>query len=117
MKKTVKKDFLTRALSATGDISAKRLTGFLLIIACIVCMIWLTVSEGGTMVVESLLQTSIITGCSLLGLSSVTSIWRKDKKIRIGGDMPDPENNNCKQTHKYQKPSYYEEVTSSKEDN
>lgn len=76
--------FISRALSATGDISAKRLTGFLLILACIVCIIWLTATEGGTDVVESLLQTSIITGCSLLGLSSVTSIWRKGR-IQTGG--------------------------------
>lgn len=85
------KGFLSRALSATGDISAKRLTGFMLILACVVCMIWLTVSEGGTMVVESLLQTSIITGCSLLGLSSVTSIWRKGKKVSVGPDYPPEE--------------------------
>ena len=78
--------FISRALSATGDISAKRLTGFLLILACIVCIIWLTATEGGTDVVESLLQTSIITGCSLLGLSSVTSIWRKGR-IQTGGDQ------------------------------
>lgn len=110
MEKTEKKDFLSRALSATGDISAKRLTGFLLIIACIVCMIWLTVSEGGTMVVESLLQTSIITGCSLLGLSSVTGIWRKDRKIQIGGD-PEPEKHGHPDP-KIRKGTYYEEDSS-----
>ena len=40
------------------------------------CIVYLTMTEGCTSCVEGLLQVLIITSCSLLGLSSITNIWK-----------------------------------------
>lgn len=46
-------------------------------------MIYLVVSEGGSGVVENLLQTAMVMAASLLGISSVTSIW-KGNQVSMG---------------------------------
>ena len=66
-------------LSGTGEVSSKRFSGIITLLISLGCIIYLTVNEGGTTVVESLLQTAMIIAASLLGISSVTSIW-KDRK-------------------------------------
>lgn len=43
------------------------------------------IHEGGTSVVESLLETSLIIAASLLGLSSVTGIFKENHKIEAKG--------------------------------
>ena len=67
-----------------GIISSKRVMGVLTLLVCMGCTIWLVISEGGTQVVENLLQTLMIMAAALLGLSTVTGIWRhgKDKTIK-----------------------------------
>ena len=72
---------LSSTLSGRGHISAKRVTGVWLVILVSFCVVWIMMHEGGTSVVESLLETSLIIAASLLGLSSVTGIFkcRKDK--------------------------------------
>lgn len=76
-------NFFENLASATGTISAKRVTGMFLIVLVMGCVIYLTIKEGGTHVVEDLLQTALIVGCSLLGISSITSIW-KTGKMSVG---------------------------------
>ena len=43
------------------------------------CTVYVTVASTDLDVVENLIQTIIIAACSLLGLSSVTDIWKSDK--------------------------------------
>lgn len=70
------KTYLSEAFSEKGVGSSKRLIGALIIVVALACTVYLTIKEGGTSVVEGLLQTAFILGTSLLGLYSVTSIWK-----------------------------------------
>jgi ABC-type nickel/cobalt efflux system permease component RcnA len=60
-----------------GVISSKRVMGVVVLAVCMLCTCWLVWSEGGTTVVENLLQTLMIMSAALLGISSITSIWKK----------------------------------------
>lgn len=68
-----------------GQISSKRVMGLVMGSVCLGCIIYLTIHDGGTVVVENLLQTTLITAASLLGISSVTGIWRGNS-VKIGDD-------------------------------
>jgi len=63
-------------LSENGVGSSKRLVGSIAMLIALGCIVYLTITEGCTNCVEGLLQVLIITSCSLLGLSSITSIWK-----------------------------------------
>lgn len=86
MENKIKKPNMMREMvsGANGIISSKRVMGVVTLAICLGCTIWLVISEGGTMVVENLLQTLMIMAAALLGISSVTGIWRKgtDKTIK-----------------------------------
>lgn len=73
------REFWREMLSENGNGSSKRLFGGIAILVSLGCIIYLTVTEGCTDCVEGLLQVLIITSCSLLGLSSVTGIWKNGK--------------------------------------
>lgn len=68
-----------------GQISSKRVMGAVMSLVCLGCIIYLSIREGGTLVVENLLQTTLIMAASLLGISSVTGIWRGNS-IKMGDD-------------------------------
>lgn len=68
---------------ANGIISSKRIMGMIVLLVCLGCIIYLVIAEGGTSVVENLLQTAMVMAASLLGISSVTSIW-KGNKVSMG---------------------------------
>lgn len=52
------------------------------------CIVYLTITAGPVMIVENLLQTSLVTGAALLGLYSITSIW-KNGSMSVGGGGKD----------------------------
>lgn len=64
-------------------ISSKRVVGVLMMVIVMSCTIYLVWKEGGSDVVENLLQTAMIISASLLGISSVTGIW-KGNSMKIG---------------------------------
>lgn len=68
---------------ANGVVSSKRVMGMLVLLVCLACIIYLVIAEGGTSVVENLLQTGMVMAASLLGISSVTSIW-KGNQVSMG---------------------------------
>ena len=68
-----------------GQISSKRVMGMIMSLVCLGCIIYLSIHDGGTVVVENLLQTTLITAASLLGISSVTGIWRGNS-VKMGDD-------------------------------
>lgn len=79
-----KSDLREMVSGENGIVSSKRVMGVFVLLICMGCTIWLVISEGGTQVVENLLQTLMIMAAALLGLSTVTGIWRhgKDKTIK-----------------------------------
>lgn len=96
----MKNNWLLSAISAAGCVSAKRLTGLIMIVVALICVIILVCTEGGSETVESLLQTIIIVAASLLGISSITGIW-KGNKIEVSNKCEkQPQNkdheNDCK---------------------
>lgn len=68
---------------ANGIISSKRVMGVIVLTVCMLCTCWLVYAEGGTTVVENLLQTLMIMSAALLGISSITGIWKKGSEKTI----------------------------------
>lgn len=85
------RQFWREMLSENGNGSSKRLVGSVAMLVALGCIIYLTITEGCTSCVEGLLQVLIITSCSLLGLSSVTSIF-KSGKISVSQEKKNEEN-------------------------
>lgn len=83
-----------------GIVSSKRVMGIITLVVCLICVGWLVWSEGGTQVVENLLQTLMIMAAALLGISSITGIWRKGSEKTIKqNDLIDEKfdhDNSCK---------------------
>ena len=71
-----------------GKLSSKRIMGTVVLIICLICTSWLVYKEGGTQVVENLLQTLMVMAAALLGISSVTSIWKKGVTPTEHKDVP-----------------------------
>ena len=69
------RQFMQLAFSEGGVPSSKRVIGGVLVIGVIIAAIILA-SVGGVDFLDGLLQTMLITGASLLGLSSITSICK-----------------------------------------
>ena len=81
------KKFFIEMLSELGadgkmHASSKRVMGAITLVIALVCMVYLTYIDRGTTVVENLLQTSMIMAASLLGISSITGIW-KGNSVKI----------------------------------
>lgn len=101
--KNTKNNMMREMVSGeNGIVSSKRVMGIITLVVCLICVGWLVWAEGGTQVVENLLQTLMIMAAALLGISSITGIWRKgpEKTIKqedLIDDKFDPENpcKNC----------------------
>lgn len=74
------REFWREIFSENGIGSSKRIVGTLSMLVALGCIVYLTITEGCTNCVEGLLQVLIITACSLLGLSSITNIFKQNKK-------------------------------------
>ena len=85
-----KSNFREMISGENGVISSKRVMGVIVLTVCMICTCWLVWSEGGTAVVENLLQTLMIMAAALLGISSITGIWRKGEKTEIKTDTVHP---------------------------
>lgn len=71
------KEFWKQVFSEKGVPSSKRVAGMLMLLVACGCIVTTMIQQGCTECVKDLLQTIIISGMSLLGLSSVTSIFKK----------------------------------------
>ena len=69
--------------SEKGVGSVKRVVGAFITGVSMGCIVYPTITAGPVMIVENLLQTSLITGAALLGLYSITSIW-KNGSMSVG---------------------------------
>lgn len=55
----------------------KSTVGAISMFAVIACVIYLVIAEGGTATVDSLLTTAMIVSATLMGVNSVTEIFKK----------------------------------------
>ena len=60
-----------------GQISSKRVMGIIMCFVCLGCIIYLVMFEGGTLVVENLLQTTLIMAASSNSLYKFFLFWFK----------------------------------------
>lgn len=79
MKNKTTREFIREAFSENGVGSSKRIVGTCILLVALGCTVYLTITGGCTTCVEDLLQTFIIMACSLLGIGSITSIWKNGK--------------------------------------
>lgn len=77
MRAKTAKDILLGAFSENGVGSAKRIVGSFMIVCVMFCTIWSCIKFGMIEPVKSVIETEIITAGALLGITSVTNIWRK----------------------------------------
>ena len=88
MRAKTAKDIFLGAFSENGIGSAKRIVGAFMIVCVMFCTIWSCVKFGMIEPVKSVIETEIITAGALLGITSVTNIWRKKSP------MPDENDKN-----------------------
>lgn len=72
-------DFIKSVLSEDGVPSCKRVCALLSYLSSIAIMIYLSVSTGASQVVETLVQTLIISATALLGIYNVTGIFKSKR--------------------------------------
>lgn len=65
--------------SDNGYLSSKRVLGGIVLMSCLIFIIIQAVREGMTDNLKELFEWLIITSTALLGINSVTSIWRGKK--------------------------------------
>lgn len=80
------KQILREIFSEGQYLSSKRVMGGIMMFGSLCCIIYLTITEGGTSVVENLLQTALIMSGGLMGISSVTGIWKQPKHTTNNND-------------------------------
>lgn len=89
------KEFIQLSFCENGRPSSKRVVGAFMIFVVMIVLVVTLIIHGVTPFVENLAQTALITGASLLGLSSVTSIWKHgDKEITTSTGKDNNENLN-----------------------
>lgn len=71
------KEVIIGAFCENGIGSAKRILGALIIVGVMFCTIWSCVNYGMTDNNKSVVETEIITAGGLLGITSITNIWKK----------------------------------------
>lgn len=80
------KQFILEVFSDKGYGSSKRIIGTLMALAAMISTLVIVCKEGGTNVVENLVQTEFIVGTSLLGITSITNIWKGAKTINVDNE-------------------------------
>lgn len=75
--------------ASSGHLSSKRILGGIVLISCLIFCIVQGAREGMTDNIKDLFEILIITSTTLLGITSVTSIWkgRNIKKTKIEEDI------------------------------
>lgn len=71
--------------ASSGHLSSKRILGGIVLMACLIFCIVQGAREGMTDNIKDLFEILIITSTALLGITSVTSIWKggKIKRTKI----------------------------------
>lgn len=75
-KQSILKDILS---GENGHLSSKRVLGAIVLLTCLICIIVQASKEGITDNLKELFEWLIITSTALLGINSITSIWKGKK--------------------------------------
>ena len=86
-------NWIKEIFSENGVMSSKRVFGGFIILCCMTAILVMVFKEGCSKEVESLLELSEMLGAGLLGLSTVTSIWKNDSNT-TSADTKKEENKN-----------------------
>ena len=79
--KTKKPNVFRETFSASnGHLSSKRILGGIVLLVCLGIVVAASIREGITDNVKSLTEVLIITSTALLGITSVTNIWKQGKQ-------------------------------------
>jgi pheromone shutdown protein TraB len=73
-----------------GHLSSKRVLGAIVLLTCLICVVVQAAKEGVTDNLKELFEWLIITSTALLGITSVTSIWKggkTSKRTKIEEDI------------------------------
>ena len=73
------KEILLGAFSENGVGSAKRILGAVIIVGVMFCTVWSCVKYGMTNNNKSVIETEILTAGGLLGITSITNMWKKSQ--------------------------------------
>ena len=65
--------------ASNGYLSSKRVLGAIVLLGCLGVVIGEAIVEGITDNIKSLLEVLIITSTALLGITTVTNIWKQGK--------------------------------------
>ena len=65
--------------ASNGYLSSKRVLGAIVLLVCLGVVVAEAIIEGITDNIKNLLEVLIITSTALLGITSVTSIWKQGK--------------------------------------
>ena len=87
--KEKKSNIMREIFSAnSGYLSSKRILGAIVLLACLTIVIVQAVREGMTDNIKDLFEVLIITSTALLGITSITNIWKgKKEKTKIEEDI------------------------------
>lgn len=72
--------FFYLVFSEKGRPSSKRVFGGLIILTICVSTLYATCRYGINDYIKQLMEVEFIGGCSLLGLTSITDIWKRPKR-------------------------------------
>ena len=77
-----KKPFVLKEILSgeSGHLSSKRVLGAIVLLTCLVCVVIQAAKEGVTDNITTLFEWLIVTSTTLLGITSVTSIWKNKSK-------------------------------------
>jgi hypothetical protein len=80
MKEYIKK-FLNWSTDQLSDGLEKSTVGTLMLFGCFGCIVYLTIKEGGSETVESLITTAMIVSATLLGVNSVADVFKVNNNV------------------------------------
>jgi len=80
MERHSKTQFKEIFCASNGYLSSKRVLGAIVLLGCLGIVIGEAIVEGVTDNIKSLIEVLIITSTALLGITSVTSIWKQNNK-------------------------------------
>ena len=75
-KPSILKDILS---GENGHLSSKRVLGAIVLLTCLICVVVQAAKEGVTDNLKELFEWLIITSTALLGITSITGIWKGKK--------------------------------------
>lgn len=77
-----KNEFKEIFCASNGYLSSKRVLGAIVLLGCLGVVIGEAIVEGITDNIKSLLEVLIITSTALLGITTVTNIWKQGKTTK-----------------------------------